>query len=232
MIIWKSPISKFFGEFDFFRGKLFWSFRLNRLVRLARKFIPTVFNIPDEYDEFLYQSIVYTLFYANFVSVSLILNQEKLSIGFDYVDTKQLIRSIVERLITQKYIMTDPKRLAKMFLYWGTIEDKKYHSSFDELEKSISQSLALDMDFKGGFSSWSNERETEYNEFVTRWETLVEPKQAAKKARSWSGHSLTEMAKITGTYDLYKLTYKETSWYTHGLLSVSDFFSKRFWGIL
>lgn len=227
MIIWKSPIPKFFGELPFFRGKLFWSFRLNRLVRLARKFIPTV-NIPDEYDEFLYQSIIYTLFYANYVSVSLILNQEKLSIGFDYVDTKQMIRSIVERLITQKYIMTDPKRLAKMFLYWGTIEDKKYNSSFDELEKSISQSLALDMAFKGRFSFWSNERETEYNEFVTMWETLVEPKQAAKKARSWSGHSLAEMAKITGTYDLYKLTYKETSWYTHGLLSVSDFFLKDF----
>ncbi len=204
--------------------------RMNRLLRLAEVQIPKGFTVKGERtgsnDEMLYRSIIYTLFYANFLSISLIVNQEKLRLGFNYIDTKLIIRAIIERCITQKFILTDPKRLADLFLYWGEIEKKRLYNSREKAEAVApdASSLGLDIDMEGVLQKWSTEREFEYLEFVAKWEALVEPKQAATKAKSWSGLSVAEMAKVAGLDDLYKLTYRETSWYTHSSVSVPDFF--------
>jgi hypothetical protein len=208
--------------------KLFVLRRINKLLNIAAKQISLVFTINGKKegpgDEILYRSIVYTLFYANFLSVSLISNQERLDFRFDYIDTKLILRAIIERCITQKFILSDPQRLANLFLYWGGIEHKRFHSSREKIQQSTSSSLAIDMDFEGEFNEWTTENELEYQEDVSKWESLVQPKQEAAKAKSWSGYSLAEMAKLTGMEDIYKLTYRETSWYSHGLITVSDFF--------
>jgi hypothetical protein len=216
------------NKFDLFRMKFYTLHRIYKLVTLARKRLDNVFMINGKRsgsrDEFIYRSIIYTLFYSNYVSIILLLKQEKLEIDFDYVDTKLILRAIIERCITQKFILTDPVRLADMFIYWGRIENKRFHISHEKLEQSDPESLALEMDFEGWFNEWNDEKEYEYLEMRSKWESLVQPKQEAIKAKSWSGYSIAEMAKLTGLDDLYKLTYRETSWYSHGLISVSDFF--------
>lgn len=227
MIVSNSRFKKLRVEFLLFRGKLLILRRINKLLDLARKQIPKVYTINGEREgkseEILYRSIIYTLFYANFLSVSLIVGQERLDLGLDYVDTKLILRAIIERYITQKFILTDPRRLADLFLYWGKIENKKFHTSREKLQQDHPSTFALDiMHFEGG--EWSNEEEQEYQDFVMKWEALVQPKQKASKAKSWSGYSLAEMAKLAGIEDIYKLTYRETSWYSHGLIAVSDFF--------
>ncbi len=228
MIKSNSRLTKFRVEFDLFRAKLLLLRRINRLLGLAGKQIPKVFTINGKRDgaseEVLYRSIIYTLFYANYLSVSLIVSQEKLDLGFNYVDTKLILRAIIERYITQKFILTDPQRLADLFIYWGELEKKKFYASRENLEQYDLSTLALDMDFEGVIDKWSTEKEQEYLAFVMKWEALVHPKQKASKAKSWSGYSLGEMAKLTGLEDLYKLTYRETSWYSHGLIRTADFF--------
>lgn len=82
------------------------------------------------------------------------------------------------------------------------------------------------MDFEGEINKWLTENEQQYQDDILEWESLVRPKQKATKAKSWSGYSLSEMANLAEVEDVYKLTYRETSWYSHGLISVSDFFLK------
>lgn len=228
MINIDSKFKKLKWEFYLFRDKLSLIHQINMVLTMARKQIWNVFTINGERkgtgDELLYRSIIYTLFYANFMSVALVVNQERFE--FDYVDTKLIIRAIIERCITQKFILTDPQRLANLFLYWGRIEAKRFHNSREKVKQSTLPSLALDIDFEGALDEWSTEREAVYQEHVTKWESLVQPKQEAAKAKSWSGYSLAEMAKLTGLEDIYKLTYREASWYSHGLISVPDFYLK------
>jgi hypothetical protein len=223
-----AKFDKYKVTFYFFQARLFTLHGINILLDLAKKQIPKTFLINGKRegtgDELLYRSIIYTLFYANFLSVALIAKQEKLEFGFDFVDVKLILRSVIERCITQKYILTDPQRLACMFLYWGSIENKRFHTSRDNFQKSDPLSTALEIDFHGGLDEWSVEKEQEYQEVVSKWEALVTPKQDALRSRTWSGIPLAEMAKQAGLEDIYKLTYRETSWYSHGLIKVSDFF--------
>jgi hypothetical protein len=228
MTVSNSRFNKLKVEFFLFQGKLSVLRRINKLLDLARKQIPKAYTINGERkgksEEILYRSIIYTLFYANFLSASLIIGQERHNLALNYIDTKLILRAIIERYITQKFILTDPQRLANLFLYWGRIENKRFHTSREKLQDYDLSTLALDMDFEGEINKWSTENEQEYQDFVLKWESLVQPKQKATKAKSWSGYSLAEMAKLAEIEDIYKLTYRETSWYSHGLITVSDFF--------
>lgn len=227
----KSRFKKFSFEFLLFREQFRELLRIYKLLDLAKKQIRKTYTINGKregtVEEFRYRSIIYTLFYANFLSVSLITQQEKLEYGVGYVDTKLILRAIMERYITQKYILTEPQRLADLFIYWGSIENQKFQAAYEELQQSDLSNLALDMDFEGAINEWTTEKEQEHQDAIFKWEELVQPKQQASKARTWSGHSIAEMAKIAGVEDLYKLTFRETSWYTHGLITVADFFLRQ-----
>lgn len=231
MIVADSKLKQLQADFIFFRVNLFAIRRINKLLRLAEGQIPEVFTINGKNegtsDEILYRSFIYTLFYANYLSVLHISQLEKLSIEFAYLDVKLIVRAIIERCITQKFILTDPVRLSDLFLYWRGIEYKKFHEAQEAITKLSPDSLAMNLRTFNLAETWTTKDEEEYLDCVSKWESLVEPKQKVNKARSWSGYSLAEMAKLTGLEDVYKMTYRETSWYTHSLVSVADFFLRK-----
>ena len=223
-----SEMKKLRWRLDLFLMKLYTLRRIRLIMAFAASYLQRGVRAPasdsESGDQFRYRSLLYTLLMANYVSLSLIARQERylLPTDFDYVDSKLVVRAMTERFITQKYILTDPQRLADMFVYWGRVEGKRFHDSRDTLERLAPESSALALDFEGSLEPWTAEMEADYLECLAKWEALAH--QRASKAKSWSGLSLAEMAKHAGLEDFYKVTYRETSWYTHGLVRVADFF--------
>lgn len=215
------------------RGSLERVRTLRRLIRLGREGLTKLFhedgvpikpNTSLSSDEFLYRSIIYTLFYSNLHSASWILMFERRmeGIAFPYADAELVLRSMLERLIHQHYIMTDPKRLASLFTIWQIIEYKRYYQAIEETMATDPHSIAAIMEGGTTIEPWSAKQEEEYNDAVKEWESLVIPKQSVDKSRSWSGLSIKRMAEIADLADFYKIFYKATSWYSHGLIHVSD----------
>jgi hypothetical protein len=209
--------------------------KLRRLIRLGNEGLNKVFHedniiteprAPLKNEEFLYRSIIYTMFYANFHSASWILKFERRmeETPFPYVDVELVLRAMLERLIHQYYIMTDSKRLASLFVLWRTIEYKRYYQATERTIAENPDSIAAIMEGGKNITPWSLEQEQEYNDAVKEWEALVIPKQTAEKSRSWSGLSMSRMAELSDMADFYKIFYKATSWYAHSLVHVSDFY--------
>jgi hypothetical protein len=209
--------------------------KLRKLIKLGKKGLDIVWQDDQGYlkpgdeiakDEFLYRSIIYTLFYANLHSASWIVKFEnRLSdVAFPYIDIEVVLRSMLERLISQYFIMTEPKRLARMFTIWQIIEFKRYYKSIESIIVDDPDSLPAIMAGGRNITPWSTEQEEEYKAAVSEWESLVIPKQSADKSRSWSGISLSQMAEQADMTDFYKIYYKESSWYAHSLIHVSDYY--------
>lgn len=220
-----SRFAKLRYEFMALRVSMYTLYRINRLYKAIERKLPKGFTVNGEWGgpdyEVLYRSIIYTLFIANVSSILTIANLEKLPIAFNYIDAKLILRSVFERCITQKYILTDPKRLSLMYTAWGSIEAKRYQSAREMLEDKDEDSLAARMDW---IDEWSDYHESEYEDAVERWKKLAGTDRDINKVKSWSGLPISEMARLTGLSDLYKTIYRETSWYSHGLVFVADHF--------
>ena len=163
-------------------------------------------------------------FFANVQSTKLVLNLDFQDFHFPYVDAKLIIRSVLEKVITQRFLMTDPKRLSVLFVTWQSIEAKRYHTAFQEIERMNPNSTAITAEFLAYQEPWSAEKEKECTEAKQEWEAHVTPSQSADKARTWSGISLGQMASRCNMADWYALMYRANSWYTHGLGATANFF--------
>jgi hypothetical protein len=196
----------------------------HELVKLASSCTSEGLRIDDP-KEFRYRSVIYTLFYANLHSLSWISNFEnRMLVNFPYPDIQIILRGMFERLVNQSYIATDPERLAEMFVLWQLIENRKQSKSINALQSDYPESTGSQLMKAFSYPAWQEEDEIEYQDAVRRWENLVEPKQSIAKARSWSGKSLIDMVNECDAADLYVILYRSFSWYTHGLVHVSDYY--------